>query len=181
MEIPRQRGTSTTAITLALSLVIAIYSSTQAESLTIGERFFVQRSNIFRFSRHVGVVRSTNNIDNIPINSDVPSDANTRRRRKNKYENFSRVEVDSDPLESLLEESKRMNQDLLTGMNSSKQKSKIDALVEIPSIPNKVFPDVKTINVSSTTDEFIILILVFFSFALLQRFSRTIRKRLDIC
>jgi hypothetical protein len=130
-------GCTTTgcAAILAVSVVIIFYSFNQAESLLIDVRYFVRHSNSFRLFS----------------DGDVPVDNTIRKRRKNKYENFSRVEMDFDPLDTLIEESNRMNQEIFAKIHSAKRKSKTydDVSVEtIPSVPNKVFPDVKTIDVS---------------------------------
>ena len=113
----------------------------EAESLIIDAQYFVWRSIPIRPSRLVEV-RST-------IDSDVPFNNNkaVRRKKKNKYENFSRVNDESDPLETLIEESKRMNQHIITELVSAKQKPNVDLFDGLPSIPSKVFPDVKNIDV----------------------------------
>ena len=152
MMLPRQRGIS--AMILVLTLIVTIYSVKKAESL-FTVRYIVGPSNPFKLSKLVHH-RSTNKIDdNIPLISDVPLENKHRKRRKNKYENFSRVNVDIDPLETLIEESKRKNQDLLNDKDSSQRTPKTDvSAVTIPSLPNKVFPDVKSIDVSATNFHF---------------------------
>jgi hypothetical protein len=128
-------GTAGSAMMHALSVAIIFFNLNQAETLLIDVRHFVRHSNSFRLF----------------TNGDVPVDNKIRKRRKNKYENFSRVEMDYDPLDTLIEESNRMNQEIFAKIHSAKRKSKTydDVSVEtIPSVPNKVFPDVKTIDVS---------------------------------
>ena len=152
MKKPWQRGTI--AIVLTFSLAGTIYSLNQAESLLIDVRYLHRRSNSFRILR----LRSHNNKStNIPTDSGVPFEKKVRKRRKNKYENFSRVEADSDPLDTLIEESNRMNNDIVAEINSTKQKLKTNVAIEIPSIPNKVFPDIKTIDVSSIKNDVILI------------------------
>ena len=147
MIVPWQRIASTKLLLLSL---ICIYSAMEAESLIIDAQYFVWRSIPIRPSRLVEVRSITENIhDNVPIDSDVPFNNNkaVRRKKKNKYENFSRVNDESDPLETLIEESKRMNQHIITELVSAKQKPNVDLFDGLPSIPSKVFPDVKNIDV----------------------------------
>ena len=154
MKATWQRGTG--AIILAFLLAITFYSFNQAEALLIDVRHFNWRSNSFRLLKHIEVCSTSNIGNSIPMNGDVLSDKKARRRRKNKYENYSRVEVDSDPLDTLIKESNRMNQDIFDEIHSAKQKLKMDVLVEIPSIPNKVFPDIKSIDVRPIAVDFLI-------------------------
>jgi hypothetical protein len=169
-----------------LLAVITICSYHQAESLLIDARYFV-RNYTFRLSNDNIVC--INNI-NIPMNeaADPFDNNNVRKRRKNKYENFSRVESDYDPLDTLIEESNRKNQDIITKICSTKNEiSKTDEFVNSileSSVPKKVFPDVKNIDVSPISNTYLIIPilcdnLISSYFCILN--SRMIQKRLDIC
>ena len=154
MMLPMQRGISEVMLALSLIIImtITVLRSKQAESLLMG-RYIVGRSDDVAcrlLSRSVQPLWSSN----IPINSEVPLEKKLRKKRRNKYENFSRVNIDIDPLETLIEESKRMNQDLLIDKNnesSSTRRLNMDVSMEITSTPTKMFPDVKGIDVSSIT------------------------------
>jgi hypothetical protein len=178
-----QRGMSEIVVALSLIIITTMFSSKQAESLLMG-RYKVRRSDAFSgFIKRVQLRSSTNNLDdNIPINSEVPLESNPRKKRRNKYENFSRVNMSIDPLEALIEESKRKNHDLLIDNESSKRRPHNDGSVEIPSTPSKLFPDVKSIDVSSIVGHFSTRNL--FDDCLTSLYQRcvslTIRKPLDI-
>jgi 16S rRNA processing protein RimM len=67
----------------------------------------------------------------------------SRRERKNKYKNFSKVEQ-KDPLEVLIAESGRKNQEIVAELSQAVKKSRPEP--EIAPLPKVEFPDTKGID-----------------------------------
>jgi hypothetical protein len=112
---------------------------------------------------------NNNNSQNIPpseIDNSNPMTIMTKikkRQKKNKYEQFSKIDpTKRDPFDTLIEESIRMNQEIQESQQQQKQKNiDINSLLQhknnnknheftdemTKTMPNKVFPDVKDIDV----------------------------------
>lgn len=72
--------------------------------------------------------------------ADIEKQTN-RRKRKNKYDKFSKV-TEKDPLESMIEESGRKNQEIL----EEKQNKRKLKMHDVPEPPKLAFPDTTTID-----------------------------------
>lgn len=71
-----------------------------------------------------------------------------RKQRRNKYNDFSKVS-DHDPLDVLISESKRKNDEIIADVPSSVRSISTSTPTEVvPPIPYAQYPDVKGIDVS---------------------------------
>jgi hypothetical protein len=71
----------------------------------------------------------------------------SRRQRRNKYQDFSKVS-DHDPLEVLISESKRKNDEIITEVAASARSIRNSVATEVSAIQYVQYPDVKGIDVS---------------------------------
>jgi hypothetical protein len=78
----------------------------------------------------------------LPLGS-VSSSESSRKQRRNKYKDFSKV-TDRDPLDVLISESKRKNDEFIAEVTSSVRSVTNDLL----AVPYVQYPDVKWIDVS---------------------------------
>lgn len=138
---------------IALSLLLWIVDTW---SLLVPRPLFPTCYNELAGRRSLGVERlwqhhRLGNHDGNNTSIAAPTAAAPRRRqKKNKYAKFSKVaETTIDPLEALLQESKRLNRELMEEQQrEEEQKKRSRPQPEIKPLPKLEFPDTQTIDVS---------------------------------
>jgi hypothetical protein len=125
-------------ITLMFALSLANFDFSESA-------FFVTVSFTRRLTRVWSKEVSLNDNVLTPASHDALSPESPRRQRRNKYKDFSKVS-DHDPLEVLISESKRKNDEIGAKVSSSVRRN--HEKPEVSATPAIEYPDVKGIDVS---------------------------------